>query len=42
MKFGEIPYKRPDVDAMIDRINTLAAEFSAADSAEKQLCIFSE
>ena len=42
MKFGEIPYKRPDVEAMIAKINLLATEFSAAESAEKQLEIFKE
>ena len=42
MKFSEIPYSRPDVDAMIEKITALTAEFSAADSAEKQLEIFRE
>ena len=42
MKFSEIPYKRPDVDAMIETVSTLTADFSAAENAERQLEIFKE
>lgn len=42
MKFSEIPYKRPDVDAMIEKINILTANFTKAESAEKQLEFFKE
>ncbi|MBR6519145.1 MAG: M3 family oligoendopeptidase, partial [Oscillospiraceae bacterium] len=42
MKFSEIPYNRPDVDAMIEKITALTAEFASADSAERQLEIFRE
>lgn len=42
MKFSEIPYSRPDVDAMIEKITALTAEFASADSAERQLEIFRE
>ena len=42
MKFRDIPYKRPDVDAMIAKITALTEEFSAAENSEKQLEIFAE
>ena len=42
MKFREIPYTRPDVDAMIEKINTLACDFAKAESTEEQLNIFKE
>ncbi|MBQ6930015.1 MAG: M3 family oligoendopeptidase [Oscillospiraceae bacterium] len=42
MKFSEIPYKRPDVDAMIETVSALTADFSAAENAERQLEIFKE
>jgi len=42
MKFSEIPYKRPDVESMIEKITALTADFAAADNAEEQLRIFRE
>ena len=40
MKFNDIPYSRPDVDAMISRINQYAADFAKAENAQQQLEIF--
>ena len=42
MKFSEIPYKRPDVDAMISKINNLASSFANAENANQQIEIFKE
>ena len=34
MKFSEIPYKRPDLDEVLTRIDSITAELAAADSFE--------
>ncbi|MBQ7795444.1 MAG: M3 family oligoendopeptidase [Lachnospiraceae bacterium] len=42
MKLMEIPYKRPDVDAMLETCAKLTADFENAASAAEQIAIFKE
>ena len=42
MKLMEIPYKRPDVDALIEKCAKLTADFANAESAAEQIRIFKE
>lgn len=42
MKLMEIPYKRPDVDAMLETCAKLTADFENAASAADQIAIFKE
>lgn len=42
MKLMEIPYKRPDVEAMIEKCAKLTADFANAESAAEQIKIFKE
>ncbi len=42
MKFNEMPYKRPDVDALLSDLEDAAKRFEAAGSAEEQLDILRE
>ena len=42
MKLMEIPYKRPDVDALIEKCAKLTVDFANAESAAEQIRIFKE
>lgn len=42
MKLMDIPYKRPDVDAMIETCAKLTMDFANAESAKEQIEIFKE
>lgn len=42
MKFNEMPYKRPDVEALLSNLEDAAKRFEAAGSAEEQLDILRE
>lgn len=42
MKLMDIPYKRPDVDAMLEKCAKLTVDFEQAASAEEQLAVLKE
>ena len=42
MKFTEMPYSRPDIDALIAQCNEAVAKFAAAESAQEQIEIFAD
>lgn len=42
MKFSEMPYERPDLDALLNGLEDAAKRFEAAESAEAQLDILRE
>ena len=42
MKFSELPYARPDLDALCQSIGDLTDRFTKAESAEKQLSLIKE
>ena len=37
MKFNEIPYKRPDLDVLIENIKTLISNFKQAKTPQSQI-----
>ncbi len=42
MKFSEMPYSRPDMDALFSRLDQLTSQLEAASSAQAQLELFKE